>query len=146
MAINKVILLGNVGKDPEIRFVESQTPVCTLAIATSETYTNRTGEKVTNTEWHNVVLWRNLASLAEKYIRKGDMIYVEGKIRTRTYNDKDGNKKYVTEIIADNIQLTGKKQSSSDFAPSAAGTSTDQQPLSNVSDDLNTPGTDDLPF
>jgi single-strand DNA-binding protein len=112
MSVNKVILVGNVGADPEVRYIESNTPVCNLRIATSETYKNRNGEKVTSTEWHTVVLWRGLAEIAEKYIKKGMQLYIEGRIRTRSWDDKDGNKRYATEIIADVLQLLGKRESS----------------------------------
>jgi len=112
MSVNKVILVGNVGADPEVRYIESNTPVCNLRIATSETYKNRNGEKVTTTEWHTVVLWRGLAEIAEKYVKKGMQLYIEGKIRTRSWDDKDGNKRYATEIIADALQLLGKRDSS----------------------------------
>ena len=108
MSVNKVILIGNVGKDPEIRYLESGVPVTTLPLATTEAYTNKSGEKVTNTEWHNVVLWRGLAEIAQKYVKKGSQIYVEGRLRSRSWDDKDGNKKYITEIIADTLQLLGR--------------------------------------
>jgi len=110
MSVNKVILVGNVGADPEVRYIESNTPVCNLRIATSESYKNRSGEKVTTTEWHTVVLWRGLAEIAEKYVKKGMQLYIEGKIRTRSWDDKDGNKRYTTEIIADVLQLLGKRE------------------------------------
>jgi single-strand DNA-binding protein len=109
MSINKVMLIGNAGKDPEVRYLESGVPVCTLPLATSETYTNKSGEKVTNTEWHNIVLWRGLAEIAQKYVKKGTQLYIEGKIRSRSWDDKDGNKRYTTEIIADSMQLLGRK-------------------------------------
>lgn len=109
MAINKVILVGNVGKDPEVRHLENGTPVCNFSLATSETYTNKNGEKVTNTEWHNIVLWRTQAEIAQKFVKKGSQIYVEGKIRTRSYDDKDNIKRYVTEIVGDTFQLLGRR-------------------------------------
>ena len=109
MSINKVILIGNVGKDPEVRHLESNVSVANFTLATSENYTNKSGEKVTTTEWHNIVCWRGLASIAENYIRKGSQIYVDGKIRTRSYDAPDGSKRYITEILADSIQLLGKK-------------------------------------
>jgi single-strand DNA-binding protein len=109
MSINKVILVGNVGKDPEVKHLDSDTSVANFPLATSEYYTNKNGEKVENTEWHNIVCWRRLAILAETYIRKGSQLYVEGRIRTRTFDGQDGTKKYVTEIYADTIQLLGKK-------------------------------------
>jgi len=109
MSINKAILVGYVGTDPEVRYLDSGTPVCNFRLATSEVYKNKNGEKVTTTEWHNVVLWRGLAELAEKYVKKGTQLYIEGRIKTRSWDDKDGNKRYTTEIICDNIQLLGKK-------------------------------------
>src|SRR4030042_858950 len=113
MSVNKVILVGNVGADPEVRYIESNTPVCNLRIATSETYKNRNGEKVTSTEWHNVVLWRGLAEIAEKYVKKGSQLYIEGKIRTRSWDDRDGNKRYTTEVIADTMQMLGRRSEES---------------------------------
>ncbi len=109
MSINKVILIGNVGKDPEVRHLESSVSVANFPLATSENYTNKSGEKVTTTEWHNIVCWRNMATLAENYIRKGSQIYIDGRIRTRSYDAQDGSKRYITEIYADSIQLLGKK-------------------------------------
>ena len=108
MSFNKVILVGNVGKDPEIRRFESNIKA-SFSLATSETYTPRGGEKVTQTEWHNIVAWRRLAELSENYIHKGSQILVEGKLRYRSYDDRDGNKKYIVEIEADMIQLLGRK-------------------------------------
>lgn len=109
MSVNKVILVGNVGKDPEIRYLEGGTAVCSFSLATSESYRSRDGEKVTHTEWHNIVLWRGLAEIAEKYVKKGSQLYIEGRIRTRSWDDKEGNKRYTTEIIADNMQMLGRK-------------------------------------
>ena len=109
MSVNKVILVGNVGKDPETRYLEGGTAVCSFSLATSETYRNRDGEKITNTEWHNVVLWRGLAEVAEKYVRKGSQLYIGGRIRTRSWDDRDGNKRYTTEIVGDNMQMLGRK-------------------------------------
>ena len=108
MSFNKVILVGNVGKDPEIRRFENNIKA-SFSLATSETYTPRGGEKVTQTEWHNIVAWRRLAELSENYIRKGSQILVEGKLRYRSYDDRDGNKKYIVEVEADTIQLLGRK-------------------------------------
>lgn len=109
MAINKVILVGNVGRDPETRYLDENTAVCNFTMATSETYKNRNGERVTTTEWHNIVLWRGLAKVAEQYVRKGSQLYIEGKIRTRSYDDANGVKKYVTEIVADEMKLLGRR-------------------------------------
>ncbi|MCK5067801.1 MAG: single-stranded DNA-binding protein [Bacteroidales bacterium] len=109
MSVNKVILVGNVGKDPETRYLDESTAITKFPMATSETYKNRQGERVSNTEWHNVVLWRGLAQVAEKYVKKGTQIYIEGRIKTRSYDDADGNKKYITEIVGDQMQLLGRK-------------------------------------
>ena len=108
MSFNKVILVGNVGKDPEIRRFENNIKA-SFSLATSETYTPRGGEKVTQTEWHNIVAWRRLAELSENYIRKGSQILVEGKLRYRSYDDREGIKRYIVEVEADVIQLLGRK-------------------------------------
>ena len=117
--INKVMLIGNVGKDPEIRYLDNGVAVANFRLATTEVYKNRDGERIQTTEWHNIVLWRGLAEVAEKYVKKGNPLYIEGKIRTRSWDDKDGNKRYTTEIVADNMQMLGSKQSSEEEASSA---------------------------
>ena len=109
MSVNKVILVGNVGKDPETRYLDESTAITKFPMATSETYKNKAGERISNTEWHNVVLWRGLAQVAEKYVKKGTQIYIEGRIKTRSYDDSEGNKKYITEIVGDQMQLLGRK-------------------------------------
>ncbi len=109
MSVNKVILVGNVGKDPETRYLDETTAITKFPLATSETYKNKSGEKVSNTEWHNVVLWRGLAQVAEKYVKKGTQIYIEGRIKTRSYDDADGNRKYITEIVGDQMQMLGRR-------------------------------------
>jgi single-strand DNA-binding protein len=111
MSINKVILVGNVGKDPVVRYFDKGVAKATFPLATSETYTNQQGETITSTEWHNIVLWRALAEVAEKTIKKGSQVYIVGKIKTRSYVDKDGVNKYITEILADTLLLLEKKQS-----------------------------------
>ncbi len=113
MSVNKVILVGNVGKDPETRYLEGGTVVSRFPFATSEVYKNRAGEKITNTEWHNIVAWRGLAEVMEKYVKKGSQLYIEGRIRSRSYTDKEGNTRYTTEIVADNIQMLGKRSDDS---------------------------------
>lgn len=110
--INKVILIGNVGQDPEIRYAGdavSGAKVATIRLATSERYKDRNGNLQEHTEWHTVVVWRNTADVVEKYVRKGSQLYIEGRIRTRSWDDQNGNKRYTTEIIADNLQLLGKR-------------------------------------
>lgn len=114
MSVNKVILVGFVGNDPEVRYLDSGTPVANFRLATSENYTNRSGEKVSQTEWHNVVVWRGLAEVVEKYVKKGSQLYIEGRIRTRAWDDRDGNKRYTTEIVADNLQMLGKRGETGD--------------------------------
>lgn len=108
--VNRVILIGNLGKDPEIRNLEGGVKVANFSLATTETYKGKNGEKVESTEWHNIVLWRGLAEVAESYLKKGSSIFIEGKIRTRDWTDKDGNKRYTTEIVADNMVMLGSKR------------------------------------
>lgn len=117
MSVNKVILVGNVGKDPEIRYLDKNVAVANFSLATTERgFTMQNGTQVPErTEWHNIVAWRNLAELAEKYIRKGSQLYIEGKIQTRSW-EKDGIKRYSTDIYADNIQLLGKKPESGEMS------------------------------
>lgn len=107
--INKAILIGNLGRDPEVRTLESGVKVATFSIATTETYKNKNGERVEQTEWHNIVMWRGLAEVAEKYLNKGNQIYLEGRIRTRSY-EKDGQTKYMTEIVADQMTMLGGRR------------------------------------
>ncbi|MDR3118119.1 MAG: single-stranded DNA-binding protein [Mediterranea sp.] len=157
MSVNKVILLGNVGKDPEVRYLDTGIAVATMSLATSErAYALANGTQVPErTEWHNLVLWRGLAETAEKYIHKGDKLYIEGKIRTRSYDDQAGNKRYVTEIFVDNMEMLTSKGSGSAAGAAAAGTpppqrnqqapvpSQGEQPASEANN--NNPA-DDLPF
>ncbi len=101
-----MILIGNLGADPEVRHLQNGTPVANIRLATSETYKDRqTGERREQTEWHNVVLWRGLAEITEKYLRKGSKVYIEGKLRTRQWQDKDGQTRYTTEIVADEMTM-----------------------------------------
>ena len=115
MSLNKVMLIGNVGKDPEVRYLEGNNQnsgnakVATFTLATTERYRDRNGELKENTEWHNIVAWRNSADVAEKYVKKGTQLYIEGKLRTRSWTDQTGNKRYTTEITVDSMQLLGKK-------------------------------------
>jgi single-strand DNA-binding protein len=114
--VNKVILVGNLGKDPEIRTLESGVKVATFSLATSESFKDRDGNRQDRTEWHNIVLWRGLAEIAERYLKKGNSIYVEGKLQTRSWDDKEGNKRYTTEIIGHNMtMLGGRKEEQNDF-------------------------------
>ena len=159
-SVNKVILIGNLGKDPEVRHLESGVGVANFSIATSENYKDRkTGEKVSQTEWHNVVLWRGLADVAEKYLKKGDKVYIEGKLRTRTWQDQQGNNRYTTEIVADNLTMLGKSSDrsattvDSNTANNSATAIEENTPKpalaeEKLSEDFSSPdeGNDDLPF
>ncbi len=109
--VNKVILIGNLGADPEIRYTPGGTAVANFSLATTETYTNKEGEKVTKTEWHRIVAFRRLAEICGEYLSKGRQVYIEGKIQTRSWEDRDGVKKYTTEIVADNMQMLGTRAS-----------------------------------
>ncbi|QEM06379.1 single-stranded DNA-binding protein [Mucilaginibacter sp. P25] len=109
--INKVILVGHLGKDPEVRNLEGGVSVTSFPLATSETF-NKDGRKVEQTEWHNIVMWRGLAEVAARFLSKGKLVYIEGKLRTRSFEDKEGIKKYTTEIVAENFTMLGRK---SDF-------------------------------
>jgi single-strand DNA-binding protein len=143
MSVNKVILVGHVGQDPEVRYLDNNTPVCTIRMATSDVYKNKSGEKVTTTEWHSVVLWRGLAEVAEKFVKKGSQLYIEGKLRTRSWDDKDKNKRYTTEIVADVMQLLGKRADDSGVSGSVPGTDQAMHEKPQLEEpDLN----NDLPF
>mgnify|MGYP001498337251 FL=1 len=107
--VNKVILVGNLGKDPEVRYLDSGVAVANFSLATTENYKNKQGEKVSQTEWHNIVLWRGLAEVAEKWLKKGSSVYIEGKIRTNKWEDKEGNTRYNTEILGDNMTMLGNR-------------------------------------
>lgn len=108
-SVNKVILIGNLGKDPEIRHFENGGVLASFSIATSESYTDRqTGEKKENTDWHDIVLWRGLAEVAEKYLHKGTKIYVEGKLKKRSYQDREGNTRYVTEVVGEEMTILSR--------------------------------------
>lgn len=107
MSVNKVILVGNLGKDPELRYTPSGTAVCTFSLATSERFKNKQGEQQDRTEWHNIVVWAGLAEICGKYLSKGKQVYIEGRIQNRSYDDRDGNKRYITEIVANEMQMLG---------------------------------------
>ncbi len=140
--INKVILVGNVGKDPEVRHLEGGATVAKFPVATTESYKNRDGQRVDQTEWHNVVMWRGLAENAGKYLRKGMLVYIEGKIRTRSWDDKDGNKRYTTEIVADNMTMLSRRQEEGQ----SGSHENEDQPVSHSSSSSDQGGSDDLPF
>lgn len=142
--VNKVILIGNVGADPEVRYLDGGVAVANLRLATTESYKNKNGEKVDQTEWHNIVLWRGLAEIVEKYVKKGMRLYIEGRIRTRSWDDQNGVKRYTTEIYADNMQmLSFGRQEGADMPNRASGASTaPSAPMNAAAPD----DSDDLPF
>ena len=107
--VNKVVLIGNLGKDPDLQYLEGNIGVAKFPLATTETYKDKGGKLVSQTEWHTVVLWRGLAELAQKYLHKGSLIYVEGRLRTRSWEDKEGNKKFATEVVCDNLIMLEKR-------------------------------------
>ena len=118
-SVNKVILIGNLGKDPEVRRLESGAVVANFPLATSEVYTDRnTGEKRENTDWHDIVLWRGLAEIAEKYVRKGTKVYIEGKLKKKSWQDKEGNTRYSTEVLADEMTILSRPETSERTEPS----------------------------
>lgn len=122
MSVNKVILVGNLGKDPELRYTPAGAAVANFSLATTERYKDRDGNRQEKTEWHNIVAWRQLAEICGKYLHKGKQIYVEGKIQTRSYDDRDGNKRYMTEIVMDQMQMLGSKNdagNNSQYTPEA---------------------------
>lgn len=138
--VNKVILVGNLGKDPEIRHLDNGIAVANFSLATTESYTNKQGERINQTEWHNIVLWRGLADVAEKYLKKGNSVYIEGKINTRKWEDKEGVTRYSTDIIADKMTMLGSKLDNSNSTAAAAPIT----PAESSSSESG--GNDDLPF
>lgn len=108
MSVNKAILVGNLGKDPELRYTPSGTAVCTFSLATSERFKNKQGEQQDRTEWHNIVVWAGLAEICGKYLTKGKQVYIEGRIQNRSYDDRDGNKRYISEIVASEMQMLSR--------------------------------------
>ncbi len=141
MSVNKVILIGNLGRDPETRYLDNNRVVTNFSLATSETFTDKNGEKKTDTEWHRIELWDNLAKIAEKYLKKGSQVFVEGKIKSESWKDKDGNEKTGIKIRGISITLLGSPRNSETNTPSntAPNATMDSAPV--------TPDqTDDLPF
>ena len=149
--VNKVILVGRLGKDPEVRNLENGATVANFTIATSESYKDKTtGDKKEITEWHNIVLWRGLAEIAAKYLHKGDMIYIEGKLRTRSW-EKDNVTRYTTEVVGDNMTMLSTKReggsgSNQEYRPSAAPQNTSSEDYGGSSKSSSDSNTDDLPF
>jgi single-strand DNA-binding protein len=151
-SVNKVILIGNLGKDPEVRHLEGGVAVARFPIATSESFKDKSGQRQERTEWHTIVLWRGLAEVAEKYLRKGQSVYIEGKLRTNNYQDKDGIQRYSTEIVADSMTMLGggagkdnNGNGGSGYQESAASTGGSNFSSGNASATQNDEP-DDLPF
>ena len=107
--VNRVMLIGNLGKDPDVQFLEGNIAVAKFPLATTETFKDRSGKLISQTEWHTVVLWRGLAELAQKYLHKGSLVYIEGRLRTRSWEDKEGNRKFATEVVGDNLIMLDKR-------------------------------------
>ena len=139
--INKVILIGNLGKDPDIMRMESGTKKASFSLATTEVFKNKEGVRTEHTEWHNIVLWRGLAEIAENYLKKGNTIFLEGRIRRREYEDKEGQKRSITEIIGDSLTMLGGPRREGAVEPSPSGMSEKE----NGNLDTSMPE-DDLPF
>lgn len=135
--VNKVILIGNLGKDPDFRVTPGGQPVANFSIATTERWTSKSGDKQERTEWHNIVLWGRQAEIANQYLKKGSSIYLEGRLQTRSWDDKDGNKKYITEIVGNSMQMLGKR---GDDSPAIV--SSQSAPAASTE----APVDDDLPF
>lgn len=141
-SVNKVILVGRLGKDPEVKYTQGGTPVARFSLATDETWKDQSGERQQRTEWHNIIAWRKLAEICGQYLNKGRLVYIEGKLQTRSWEDKEGNKRYTTEIVADNMVMLSSKSDDtrterSASAAAAASNSSSIEPQ--ITDD-------DIPF
>ena len=148
MTLNKAMIIGNVGRDPEVKHLDKGLAVVTLPIATTERFKDKNGELREQTEWHNVVFWRSLAEFVERHVRKGSQVFVEGRLRTRSWEDQNGQKKYATEIVADVIRLLGKRSDNDNQNNNSYSNSYSQQenkPSTSISDPIDDID-DDLPF
>lgn len=129
--VNRVMLIGNLGKEPDVQYLEGNIAVAKFPLATTETYKDRAGKLISQTEWHTVVLWRGLAELAQKYLHKGSLIYVEGRLRTRSWDDREGNKKFATEIVGDNLIMLDKRTEGGAYhPPTSTGSTESHEPYS----------------
>lgn len=133
--VNRVILVGRAGKDPETRYTGAGQAVCNFSLATDESFKDRNGEKQKKTEWHNLVIWAKQAEIAQQYVHKGDLLYVEGKIQTRSWDDREGNKRYTTEIVVQNFRMLGGKRAEN----GAPGQQQEDPPSTEIRDE-------DIPF
>lgn len=123
--VNRVMLIGNLGKDPDMQYLEGNIGVAKFPLATTETFKDRSGKLVSQTEWHTVVLWRGLAELAQKYLHKGSLVYIEGRLRTRSWEDKEGNRKFATEVVGDNLIMLDKRTDGNIHPAPGTSTQTD---------------------
>ena len=166
MSLNKVMLIGNVGRDPEVRYLEGNAKVATFTLATTERFKDRSGEVRENTEWHNIVAWRNSADVAERFVKKGTQLYVEGRLRTREWTDQTGGKRRTTEVMVDNLQLLGRRSDNpgaqdggyaapapgpapapqNSYRPHPTPPQVPQAPQEPINIDLDNSPEDDLPF
>src|ERR1700752_1595798 len=142
--VNRVMLIGPLGKDPDLQLLEGNIAVAKFSLATTETYKDRSGKLISQTEWHTVVLWRGLAELAQKYLHKGSLVYIEGRLRTRSWEDKEGNKKFATEVVGDNLIMLDKSSDGTSHPPipheGIEGSSRTETPP------ISAPPSEDLPF
>lgn len=134
--VNKVILIGNLGSDPELKYTPEGVPVVNFSLATSESWNNREGTRQERTEWHRIVMWRKLAEIAGKYLRKGSKIYVEGKLQTRSWDDQNGQKRYTTEVVANEMQMLDARGEGSGPPAAEPGAPPDYPPPDKQDDDL----------
>lgn len=144
--VNRVMLIGNLGRDPDVQHLEGNIAVAKFPLATTETFKDRAGKLISQTEWHTVVLWRGLAELAQKYLHKGSLVYIEGRLRTRSWEDKDGNKKFATEVVGDNLIMLDKRTDGGQGHPN--GHPHEGQSLEGFNPDMPSLGdaAQDLPF
>ena len=145
--VNRVMLIGNLGKDPDIQFLEGNIAVAKFSLATTETYKDRSGKLISQTEWHTVVLWRGLAELAQKYLHRGSLVYIEGRLKTRSWEDKEGNKKHSVEIVSDNFMILTRNQNSQTDQYQSNNNSISEPTLANIINEFSDTDTlGDLPF
>jgi single-strand DNA-binding protein len=144
--LNKVTLIGHLGQEPEVKYLDNGTPVATFSIATSEQYTDKSGQKQTVTEWHNIVAWRHLAEIVKQYVHKGDPVYIEGKLQTRNWDDQNGVKRYTTEINARDLIMLGARQGGAQPTNDYSSAPMGEQKVSEPIADAPANESDDLPF
>lgn len=135
-SVNKAIIIGNLGRDPELKYMTSGDAVCNFTIATKDTWKDRDGNQQEKTEWHNIVAFKRLAEICGEYLKKGSQVYIEGRIQTRSWEDKDGVKKYFTDIVADRMQMLGRRDEKPDSMPTPPPAEPDVSPAKNEEDDL----------